>query len=90
MSPSIDQCLTNCSYHSNSAALCPVPFEIGHGTFTSTGNSVGDTATYNCNTGFQLIGTATVDCIQLNVNSAAFSPAPPECRREYNHSICRT
>ena len=49
---------------------------------TVTGNSVDDTATYTCNSGFELIGNASATCSQVDVNSAAFSPAAPECRRE--------
>ena len=68
---------------SYSAALCPVPDDIDNGIVTSTGASVGDTATYTCNPGFELIGDATTTCTQVDVNSAAFSPQPPVCRREY-------
>ena len=46
------------------------------------GNSVGDTATYSCNSGFELIGGDTTTCIQVDANSTAFTPAAPECRRE--------
>ena len=71
-----------------SAALCPDPVDIDNGTVTFTGNSVGDTAAYTCNQGFELIGGATTTCTQVNANSAAFQPAAPSCRREYivNHS----
>ena len=65
------------------AALCSDPANIVNGVVMFTGNSVGNTATYTCNTGFELIGTATTTCTQVDVNSAAFSPAPPVCRREY-------
>ena len=55
---------------------------------TFTSNSVGDTATgYSCNSGFELIGNATVTCSQMDVNSAAFSPASPVCGREYCMNI---
>ena len=57
---------------------------------TFTSNSVGDTATYTCNSGFELIGNATVTCSQMDVNSAAFSPASPVCRREYCMNITKT
>jgi CUB/sushi domain-containing protein len=46
---------------------------------TFTGNSVGDTATYTCDPGFELIGTATTTCIQVDVNTVEFSPDPPAC-----------
>ena len=63
--------------------MCSDPVGIANGMVTFTGNSVGDTATYTCNSGFELIGSATATCIQVNGNSAAFSPVPPVCRREY-------
>ena len=50
---------------------------------TFTGNSVGDTATYSCDSGFELIGGATTTCALVSAISAAFSPEPPSCRREY-------
>ena len=71
------------SHYSCSAALCPDPADIVNGMVTFTGNSVGDTATYTCNAGFELIGSVTTTCTLVDVNSAGFSPAPPVCRREY-------
>ena len=70
----------NLSY---SAALCADPPDIDNGTMAFTGNSVGDTATYTCDSGFVLIGGATTECMQVDANSATFQPAPPSCRREY-------
>ena len=64
------------------AALCPDPANIVNGMVTFTGNSVGDTATYTCNSGFELIGSMTTTCTLVDVDFAAFSPAPPVCRRE--------
>ena len=64
-------------------ALCPDPAAIVNGMVTSTGTSVGDTATYTCNSGLELIGDATTTCTQVNANSAIFSPNPPSCRRKY-------
>ena len=58
-----------------------------NGTVTFTGNSVGDTAAYTCNSGFELIGNASLTCTQVEVSSAAFSPAAPVCRREYSMNI---
>ena len=63
-------------------ALCPDPVDPINGMMTFTGNSVDDTATYSCNTGFELVGSATLTCTQVNVSSAAFSPVPPVCRRK--------
>ena len=51
---------------------------------TFTGNSVGDTATYTCNSGFELIGDAMATCTAaMDGNSASFQPAAPVCRREF-------
>ena len=47
-----------------------------------TGNSVGDTATYTCNLGIELIGGATTTCTQVDVNSVVFPAAQQFCRRE--------
>ena len=63
------------------AALCSNPVDIGNGMVTFTGNSIGDTATYSCNAGFELDGGATT-CTAVDENSAEFSPQPPVCRRE--------
>ena len=64
-----------------SAVLCPDPVDIDNGMVTFTGNSVGDTATYTCDSGFELIGGAITTCTGV-INSAVFQPAPPSCRRE--------
>ena len=69
-----------------SAALCSDPPDIINGMRTFTGNSVGDAATYSCNTGFELIGNLTTTCTQIDANSAEFPAVPPpECRRELLH-----
>ena len=75
--------LTYCLHHSCSAALCPDPADIVNGMMTFTGNSVGDTATYNCNLGFELIGNTFITCTQVDMNIATFASAAPVCRREY-------
>ena len=56
-----------------------------NGMRTFTGNSVGDTATYSCDLGYELIGSPTTTCTAAaDGNSASFPPVPPpECRREY-------
>ena len=73
-------------HESCSAALCPDPADIDNGMVTFTGNSVGDTATYTCNSGFELIGDAMATCTAaMDGNSATFIPAAPFCRREYTY-----
>ena len=69
-------------HESCSAALCPGLVDIDNGMMTSTGNSIGDTATYTCDMGFELIGSVTTTCTRVDVNFAIFKPAPPSCRRE--------
>ena len=66
-----------------SAALCPDLPAIVNGMVTISGNSVGDTATYTCDPGFELIGVTTTTCTQVDVNTAVFSTNPPSCTREY-------
>ena len=45
---------------------------------TVMGTSVGDTASYTCNDGFELIGTETVTCM----SDGTWSDEPPMCRRK--------
>ena len=63
--------------------MCPSPVDIVNGMVAFTGNSIGDNATYICNSSFELIGMATTTCTQVNASSAEFQPMPPSCRREY-------
>ena len=73
----------NTFFNSCSAALCPDPRNISNGIVTFTNNSVNGTATYSCNSGFELIGEATTTCTVMNMNSATFQPVPPSCRGEH-------
>ena len=77
--------LVHSSHISCTAALCDNPPQITNGMVTFTGNSVGDTATYSCNSDFELIGGATTTCTQAADGNSAAYPAipPPSCRREY-------
>ena len=63
-------------------ALCSDPVDIDFGTVMVTGNSIGDTATYSCNLGFELTERAIITCTEMEPSLAAFSPSPPSCRRE--------
>ncbi len=59
---------------------CNDPPNLNNGSRTFTGNAIGDTATYRCNTGFTLSGTATTTCTASGGGtSASFMPAPPTC-----------
>ena len=72
--------------------MCSDPAGIMNGMVTVTGNSAGDTATYACNSGFELIGNPTMTCTAAADGNSATFPAvpPPECRREYFMNITRT
>ena len=70
------------SVHVLPAALCSDPADISNGIVTFTGTSIGDTATYSCNSGFELDGGATTTCTAMDGNSAEFLPQLPVCRRE--------
>ena len=53
----------SCTQHSSlSIAECPDLTDPANGVVVMTGNSVGDTATFTCNSGFELVGAATVTC----------------------------
>ena len=45
---------------------------------TMTGNSAGDTATYTCDDGYELIGSTTVTCM----DDGTWSDEPPMCSRK--------
>ena len=83
----------DCSYHSSSVALCPTPPDINFGMVVVTGNSIGDTATYTCDSGYELIGDSVRTCAKLPTDPSMpdFQPEEPFCHREYcmNTSECR-
>ena len=41
-----------------------------------------------CNPGYNLVGTETRTCEQLDVDTADWSDAPPTCQRMYVHDSC--
>ena len=60
-----------------------MPTDPRNGVVTFTGISVGDNATYTCNTGFELIGEGVATCTQAEgMNNASFLPTEPNCRRK--------
>lgn len=70
--------------------MCPDPIGPANGGVTFTGNSVGDTVTYACDTGFELIGIAVTTCTQaIDGNTASFESAAPTCRRKYALFSCQ-
>ena len=72
----------NSLLHICSAAICPDPPEIDHGSVNITGNCIGDYAHYTCDPGFKLTGDPYLTCEKLDNYTAAFQPNPPVCHRE--------
>ena len=72
----------NSSLHTCSAAICPDPPEIDHGSVNITGNCIGDYAHYTCDPCFNLTGDLYLTCEKLVNYTAAFQPNPPVCHRE--------
>ena len=64
-----------CSF---SKALCPDLSTPANGMVTVMGTSVGDTASYTCNDGYELIGSMSVTC----TSDGTWSDEPPMCRRK--------
>ena len=48
------------------------------------GRQIGDVATYQCNTGFELDGPEIRTCNQLTPGVADWAPGEPLCRRMLN------
>ena len=66
---------------SSHAATCEGLSNPGFGIVTVSGQSVGDTATYECQSGFDLVGPPTRTCTQTSRGSADWSGEAPICRR---------
>ena len=73
--------ITMCCVASSHAATCEGLTNPGFGTVTVLGQSVGDTATYECRSGFSLMGTSTRTCTQISPGSAEWSGDEPICER---------
>ena len=69
-------------YLTTATVKCPDPVAPANGGMLFSGNDVGDTAIYTCDSGFELTGEATATCTEdAGGNSASFKPAPPTCQR---------
>ena len=55
--------------------MCPDLTDPANGMVVMAGNSVGNTATYSCNSGFELVGAQTVTCQA----DGTWSDSPPTC-----------
>ena len=62
-----------------SEIVCPGLDDPANGEVTVNGVTPGDTATYSCNTGYNLVGAETVTC----GDDGAWSADPPMCTREF-------
>ena len=71
-----------------STAICSELNNPAFGTVSLTGRTIGSTATYMCNPGYNLVGNVTRTCEQLAVDTADWSDAPPTCQRMYEHDSC--
>ena len=65
---------TQCSILSPNA-VCPDLTDPANGMVVMAGNSVGNTATYSCDPGFELVGVQTVTCQA----DRTWSDPPPTC-----------
>ena len=75
MTPAIIICCVAPSH----AATCEGLSNPGFGTVIVSGQRVGDTATYECRSGFSLIGISTRTCTQISPASAEWSGDEPIC-----------
>lgn len=60
-------------------ALCASPINPLNGKVIITGNSIGDVATYACDSLLTLYGTSTATCTWIDETKAAFVPTAPRC-----------
>ena len=60
---------------------CPDLENPANGAVTVNGMNPGDTATYTCISGYELVGADTLTC----GSDGMWSPEPPMCRRELSH-----
>ena len=59
--------------------MCPALENPPNGNLVLSGNTVGETADYTCNTGFILVGDSTLTC----GGDGQWSGSPPVCNRKY-------
>ena len=57
------------------------------GSVSQTGTEVGDTATYMCDPGYELVGDEVRTCQRINDNTTAFDGEQPVCRRMLIYSL---
>ena len=62
-------------------AICDDLTNPAFGTVTVSGQTVSSTATYQCNSGYRLVGTDTRLCEGITPTSAEWSGQAPICQR---------
>ena len=72
------------------AAQCEQLPDIQFGSVSQTGVAVGDTATYTCDPGFDLVGSPTRTCTQIINGGVTFNGQEPFCRRTCLYSLILT
>ena len=65
--------------------LCADPVAPANGGVSFSGNEVGDTATYTCDSGFDLVGEGLATCTAAADGTASFQPGPPTCAPSMLH-----
>ena len=66
-------------YSVSQAAVCPTLGNPTNGVAGLSGTSVGDTATYTCDSGYELVGLPVLTC----QDDGTWDNSPPICRREF-------
>ena len=70
-------------FHLFVTVLCPDLDNPVNGTVTQSGNSEGDTATYTCDSGYELVGQQVLNC-QAN---GTWDTHPPICRCQFSNKL---
>ena len=65
------------------AARCPTLDPPESGNVSVTGHSIGDTAIYSCNDGYDLVGTPERTCERVADDRAGWSGMAPFCQRRF-------
>ena len=68
--------------HFSLEITCPNLADPANGAVMVEGMNPGDTATYTCNSGFELVGADTLTC----GSDGMWSPDLPVCTRELSHN----
>ena len=73
------------SIPSSTLARCPILIDPANGRVSVTGNSPGDTATYTCDSDYDLVGSRILTC----GDDGMWSDTPPTCQGVgMNTAVC--